>query len=267
MAITTTQPGYQQGFARNAGQSLNANLWRGLVGAWSPNLGVTGAVLRDSSGRGRRDGVLTGMSPAAAWAVSGGHRALAFAAGSERVIIPQSVIAQAEFSLSFWALADVGNTGYLVSDNGDIYNLFVRRASDTNISGRIGNVTFNVADSGNAGVWNHYVFTETVAGIYKVYVNGDEVVSSAVTPFTGLNNDLWLGNRADLNRDLVGMMDDVLIHNRYLNESDVRQLYAIGRGGIYKTKRRYSRRRTSAPFAGGLLGTTCVSVDVGVSIS
>lgn len=46
------QPSYPAGFARSAAESANPGLWRGLVGAWVPALGVTGGTLHDVSGRG-----------------------------------------------------------------------------------------------------------------------------------------------------------------------------------------------------------------------
>ena len=41
------RPSYQQGFARNAAESANPGLWKGLVGAWVPMLGITGATIHD----------------------------------------------------------------------------------------------------------------------------------------------------------------------------------------------------------------------------
>lgn len=42
-------PSYHQGFARSAAESKHPNLWRGLVGAYVPNLGNTGRQLFDPS--------------------------------------------------------------------------------------------------------------------------------------------------------------------------------------------------------------------------
>jgi hypothetical protein len=37
------KPSYKNGYARNAAESINPELWNGLIGAWVPNLGVTGS--------------------------------------------------------------------------------------------------------------------------------------------------------------------------------------------------------------------------------
>ena len=59
-------PSYAQGFARNAAESENPGLWKGLVCKWAPSLGVTGLTLRDQSGH-HNHGTLTGMDPAVDW--------------------------------------------------------------------------------------------------------------------------------------------------------------------------------------------------------
>ena len=42
-------PSYASGFARSAAESANPGLWKGLVGAWVPALGVTGSVLHNAT--------------------------------------------------------------------------------------------------------------------------------------------------------------------------------------------------------------------------
>ena len=47
-----TQPSYASGYAKSASESAKPHLWKGMVGAWAPNLGITGDTLRDISGKG-----------------------------------------------------------------------------------------------------------------------------------------------------------------------------------------------------------------------
>ncbi len=63
---TIIKPSYQAGYARNASESENPNLWDGLVGAWMPSFGVTGETLRDVSGNGNH-GTLTNMDASSDW--------------------------------------------------------------------------------------------------------------------------------------------------------------------------------------------------------
>ncbi len=49
-ALQSSNPSYSEGYARNAAESVNSGLWRGLVGAWNPTLtGNTGSIVRDIS--------------------------------------------------------------------------------------------------------------------------------------------------------------------------------------------------------------------------
>ena len=83
------RPSYKQGFARSAGESKYPNLWRGLVGAWVPALGVTGGTLYDQ-GRYGEDGTLTTMVPASDWVATPDGYALNFDGTSDRVVTPAS---------------------------------------------------------------------------------------------------------------------------------------------------------------------------------
>ena len=55
------RPSFAQGFAHSAVESAYPELWRGLVGAWAPMLGVTGNRLLDWSGFGRNGSVVGGV--------------------------------------------------------------------------------------------------------------------------------------------------------------------------------------------------------------
>jgi hypothetical protein len=54
-------PSFKQGFARCAAERAYPDLWRGLVGAWAPMLGVTGNRLPDWSGYRRNGSVVNGV--------------------------------------------------------------------------------------------------------------------------------------------------------------------------------------------------------------
>ena len=71
MARRGTPPSFASGFARSSGESVNPDLWKGLVGAWSAAMGPQGGSLVDLSGRGH-PGVING----AVWAIKEGGRVL-----------------------------------------------------------------------------------------------------------------------------------------------------------------------------------------------
>ena len=66
VVLKKPKPSYATGYARNASESANPNLWKGLVGAWMPSFGVTGNTLKDVSGN-ENDGTLTNMDAASDW--------------------------------------------------------------------------------------------------------------------------------------------------------------------------------------------------------
>ncbi len=78
-------PSFVNGFARDRGESAYPELWDGLVGAWVPGLGKTGAVLRDFSGN-KNHGALANAD----WVRNEGLLALDFDGINKEVVIPQS---------------------------------------------------------------------------------------------------------------------------------------------------------------------------------
>ncbi len=81
-------PSYQQNYARVASGSANTGLSKGLIGAWAPPLGNTGAVLRDATGF-RADGVLdSDMDPATDWIQTTLGYMLAYDGSNDEVQIP-----------------------------------------------------------------------------------------------------------------------------------------------------------------------------------
>jgi len=73
----TRKPSWKTGFARNASVSAYPRLWKGLIGAWSPNLGPTGLTLFDQSIN-KNNGTLTNMDAVTDWIVDERGYALDF---------------------------------------------------------------------------------------------------------------------------------------------------------------------------------------------
>ena len=95
--------------ARNASEAAHPHLWRGLVRAWVPALGVTGDTLRDVSGR-KHHGTLTNMDLATDWQASDGGWCLDFDGTNDYVLLPARS-AELPFSLSVWfRSANLGKT-------------------------------------------------------------------------------------------------------------------------------------------------------------
>ena len=104
VVLKKPKPSYATGYARNASESANPNLWKGLVGAWMPSFGVTGGTLKDVSGNGN-DGTLTNMDAATDWVATSKGLALDFDGVNDRVDIAGTVTGElTKFSAgcSFW---------------------------------------------------------------------------------------------------------------------------------------------------------------------
>ena len=88
MASRIIRPSYHQNFARSAGESKYPNLWKGLVGAWVPALGVTGGTLFDQSPF-KNHGTLTNME-AVDWVIGQNGYSLNLDGVDEHITIPYS---------------------------------------------------------------------------------------------------------------------------------------------------------------------------------
>ena len=209
------------------GRRLRENLRNGLVGYW-PCWEGDGDKAMDYSGCGHH-GTLTNFSdPSAAWGYDSelGRGTVTFAAGTQHIVIPQSAIAQATFSLCWWEWAAASNEGYFACDSTDVTNLYLRRYDNgAKIAGGIGDVTFATPVVSNQA-WHQHVVTHDAAGNANWYIDGAWSQLKAGSNFSGLNSDLFVGNNAAFDRDFVGPLSDPLIYNRALSPGEIHQLYA-----------------------------------------
>ena len=100
------KPSFSTGYAKNASESANPNLWKGLVGAWMPSFGVTGNTLKDVSGNGN-DGTLTNMDAASDWVAT--SKGLAIRTEADQRIICDGKATDLPMSGSFTAGVLVNN--------------------------------------------------------------------------------------------------------------------------------------------------------------
>lgn len=63
------RPSYKQGFARSAAESAHPSYWRGLVGYWAPNLGISGLVIHDIA-NGKKNGVFQAGMDGTDWSIT-----------------------------------------------------------------------------------------------------------------------------------------------------------------------------------------------------
>ncbi len=228
-------PSYAQGFARNAAESANPNLWDRLVGLWAPHLGPTGLTLWDWSGY-SNNGVLTNMNPATDWVTSRLGWALNFPDATDRVSASSSE------SLSQWTLwALIRPTGgwssaeaaddYLLEVGLDANNrAFIYLNDDGAIRHlSVSGVTVRIAATAQTS-WNeqYYSVVGTSDGsLIRVYVDG--VVGSTTAAHQGLGTiptvTLGYDGIEDEGRGLTGRIAIAGIWSRALVSSEIQHLF------------------------------------------
>ena len=240
-----SNPSYQN-FA-TFDKSEYPHLWNGVVGAWCPSLGPTGTRLHDVSGKGNW-GTLTNMDAATDWTVSGGQYALDFDGTNDYVRVPSVPQWRA---VSAWVALNTTGVFQMVADsyNASPDNRGLLLAADAS-----GKAVFDGRDS--TGTYRSSgASTTTITGIgwvhlfgqysdrLQIYVNGvlESQTATALTAFSTMP-DLNIGalSFAGLPESgyLNGRIDDVVLYDRALSANEIRQLYQLGRGGMYTPRRR-----------------------------
>ena len=257
-----TRPSYGQGFARSAGQSAYPGLWKGLVGAWVPAIGVTGNTLFDMSGN-RRNGVITG----ALWKPTTEGYALDFNGTSDDVSIDHhadlTFTNDDPFSISVWFRTTGTSNEILVSKLSSLvgYELVVATFGQLRVhligswsADRIQKQT----DAGyDDGEWHHGVLTydgsSTAAGTL-LYVDGslqaDSTTVDALSLTLASSGQLRLSERGDGGSNGDVDIFSVSIYRRVLTPNQIRTLYEVP---LAPFRLRMNPALLSVPAAGGTL--------------
>src|SRR3990167_6071406 len=214
------------------------SVWRGLVGAWF-FLEGGGQVAHDYSGQGHH-GTLTGMasppSPTSGWNVGQFGHALAYDGINDYVSIPDTPIlnpAQITIAASLVPTDVTSNTVLLKpksTHTSPFYQYGFRFGSGATLSFNysVGSTLAAATTTAtySAGQRLHIVGTyDGVTG--KIYVNG--ILQATSTAVSGNLNiyatALNIGRSANVGEYATGKMDGVLLYNRALMDSEVKQLY------------------------------------------
>jgi len=235
-------------------ESAYPHLWDGVVGAWCPSLGPTGLRLHDHSRR-NNWGTLTNMDPATDWVVSGGQYALDFDGVNDYVRVPANMPRWR--AISAWVSLNTTGATQCIAESYGASAVIQGLLLYANSSGKVG---FDGRDLGGT-YRSSGASTTTVVGVgwvhlfgqfsdrLQIWVNGVKE-SETATALSGFSTtiDFNLGG-LDTSGEVApntawvnGLVDDVVLYNRGLTPNEVRQLYLLGRGGIYERRRRTLRR-------------------------
>jgi len=251
-------------------ESAFPEYWDGVVGAWCPSLGPTGGRLHDHS-RFVNWGTLTNMDNATDWPISSGQYALDYDGTNDFVSIGRiSAYDSTRWrTLSAWVNARSFDSPSNYNDiigcdfiGGTREWVMAVARGPTSASGGIGCGIFGTG-GGEIGAetsriiltdqWTHLCVTQDGSytfGGFAMYINGkpQTLTNTSSGTFTAPRvgtNALRIGIRPgpggqDLHWN--GLIDDTTIWQRALTANEVRDLYLLGRAGMYERRRR-SRRR------------------------
>jgi hypothetical protein len=213
-------------------------LTNGLVGYWSfnaPDIHWPTSVAYDRSGMGN-NGSIVNMSNSSSPVAGASGQALNFDSINDHILVPNSTSLNitGPITMSAWIKPNSfgqNNFGRIVHKDGvNGYIFSLNNSSITNgllfYSGGVNASTSNVITLNR---WQH------VASVFNgstvtLYVNGIAVSTQAQPALTASTASLGIGIRpADSLRGFDGIIDEVRIYNRALSDSEMKQLYGMGR--------------------------------------
>lgn len=250
----------RQMFARSASESRYPQLWRGIVGAWCPSLGPTGASLRDWSGRANH-GTLTNLTLANSWARShtgkGGGSGALLLDGTGYVAVTKGFAAISgvdPHGVSIWVNpSSLVNSPVVWSRSGGSGEMYLQVAA-LNVFWQVGASFRTYTYSTTTSAWTHFFASKTGSGDNGfLYINGVAQTPSAGTiASTPTLSDMLIGAYNGAVNRLSGYVDDLQVFNSLVSASEVSQIYAGGAGRAKAFEPR-ERRRVRAAAGGRLL--------------
>lgn len=251
-----------RGFARSRSESAYPQLWDGLVGAWCPSLGPTGAILRDLSGRANHC-AFSVMDPGTDWVLSQGYYALDLDATNDHLDGDNTTPANSNsLAVAAWVRPNgSGSTAHNLFSIGDTANDnnrsyfslgettgVIPTESMTVVRKTGGAVTHIVGVNANRSTLfnghRHHVGFE-LDGTYKFYLDG---VLQTTSVGQGSNNGLWdvgvyatLHIGASVSSSPFGFFDGLIfeleVFNRPIGQAGFR-LLAQRPGILFEPRRR-----------------------------
>lgn len=242
-----TQPSYASGYAKSASESANPNLWDGLVGAWVPNLGVTGDSLRDISGKGSHatgdnfdvgtDWGITEVGPALTLSGDGSEGMITDVSASDLVGTGGE---RFYITLSFWVKVNSVHQGMILGGTNGGNNRFYIECFSSNQAFHWGFGSSNNALSSNAfynvGKWHHYAAVRIDRTVID-YLDGIEVgrdIGTSTASYT--TNPIGIGYYDAGNLGFDGDIGLCQIWNRPLRADEVAEI-AADPMGMFRQRR------------------------------
>lgn len=231
-------PGFANGFARNASESLNPDLWKGLVGAYAPYIGNTGQILHDWSGY-RNDGALVGMTNDNWVPIKQGYALDYIPNDCVDISKIKDFVNPNQGSILTWINPDnLSSVGVVIGhfNSGNRIYIYLDASNRFTITlGSGGAITLNTLAPGG-----HYFLglTWDAAGNYAAYLDGKLVSSGAYAGLAsiGANFDIGCLFVAARQQYFDGRIGQTLIYDRSLLQNEIVQ-FASDEYSLFKMPR------------------------------
>ncbi len=212
-------PSYNEGYATCQAETLNENLWDGLAASYSPNLGITGAVLKDQSGN-HINATVDGVEiTEASWALDTGKRGFLFNEVNGSSLTTGVTLNDVAFTYAVWANPAAAPTqaGYMLYEGSENTRGLGRVLDKWEVYANLSSTNDVVYDT-----WSHVVYThDGTTG--KLYVNG--VLEDSAVYALSAGGNLILGAYNTGSFAFKGILGDINIYDRAILPSEIQQLY------------------------------------------
>lgn len=224
------EPSYKAGYAKNADESENPHLWKGLVGAWMPSLGVTGDTLRDVSGNGN-DGTLTNMDAASDWVATSKGWALDFDGSGEHVNCGDILNEEIDNSLTMTCFCKPAVFGGFQNIFSKPFLYWLHQEQGVNrfrfkVRATSG-VQYVQADVPITLGQTYFLTGVMSKNTLEIYVDGKFYASQSFVGSLDRSSiyDLKIGGWIGTNDDFTGSIGNASIYNRALHPDEIQTLY------------------------------------------
>ena len=212
----------------------------------------------DWSGNGH-SGTFSGDATTSGDVIPGGGQSLALDGNGDKVTASGINIANSDFSVGFWVNRDDLGEGYVIghSDQGNNKTLHIGFRDDNTFTFAFWNDDLDVDDDAwnQTDDWVHLVCTyDADTNLQSVYLNGKTTpieTRTASNDFSGTQN-LLIGCRKNTDHYYAGLVDEVYVYDRALNETEVAALYNGGAA--------LPRLSTDTAVLGNLTGSGTIDV-------
>jgi len=198
----------------------------GLTGWWKMNDNAASTTVVDSSS-GAKNGALNVNTNTKTTAGRPGslYSALSFNGSPDRVTVSNYSLDHSQpFSVSFWMKYSSGGQSYgnpIYFVGGNAVRL-ERNGTASNFYWVIGGGSPNIGTV-SYDTW-HMVTLTSNGSTYKIYLDGNYLSSYSDTDNVS-SASLEFGSASTWSRGIVGAMQDILIYNRELNNTEITQIY------------------------------------------